>query len=136
MDPVICVSWYDAVDYCNWLSRKDGLLPAYSRGGNSIQCNFSANGYRLPTEAEWEYAATGGSSSRGYTYSGSNTIGNVAWYSGNSGLKPHPVGGKQANELGLYDMSGNVWEWCWDWYGDYPSRSQTDPTGVSSVPSV
>ena len=89
--------------------------------------------FRLPTEAQWEYAARGGKSSGGYRYSGGNDIGAVAWYDGNSGNKTHPVGGKQANELGLYDMSGNVLEWCSDWYGEsyYRSNHQTDPTGPS-----
>ena len=87
--------------------------------------------FRLPTEAEWEYAARGGNCSRGYKYSGSNKLSDVAWYFDNSDNKTHPVGTKNPNELGLYDMSGNVQEWCYDWYGDYSSSSQTNPTGPS-----
>ena len=88
--------------------------------------------FRLPTEAEWEFAARGGKKSKGYKYSGSNTLDDVAWYTDNSGSTTHAVGTKQANELGLYDMSGNVLEWCSDWYGSYSSSAQTDPTGPAS----
>ena len=87
--------------------------------------------FRLPTEAEWEYAARGGNSSEGYKYSGSNDIGDVAWYNGNSSSKTHEVGTKNPNELGIYDMSGNVYEWCQDWYGSYSNATQTNPTGPS-----
>jgi formylglycine-generating enzyme required for sulfatase activity len=115
--------------------------PAYYVSYNDIVNIFlprlnkiTGGDYRLPTEAEWEYAARGGNKSQGYKYSGSNTIGDVAWYYDNSGSKTHAVGTKQANELGIYDMSGNVYEWCSDWYGaDYYSSSrQTNPMGPSS----
>ena len=142
-DPVTSVSWDDAIEYCNWRSREEGLVPAYSRIsddtrlGNDIVCDFSANGYRLPTEAEWQYAAHGGERSLEYTYSGSNDINAVAWYVENSGGYTNPVGRKRANELGIFDMSGNVREWCWDRFSrgidlfdetDY-SKTQIDPTG-------
>ncbi len=93
--------------------------------------NLTGKNFRLPTEAEWEYAARGGNRSRGYKYSGSNVLSDVAWYDDNSGGKTHPVGSKSPNELGLYDMSGNVFEWCSDWYGTYSSSSQTNPAGSS-----
>ena len=88
--------------------------------------------FRLPTEAEWEYAARGENRSQGYKYSGSNNLNSVAWYADNSGNTTHDVGLKSPNELGIYDMSGNVWEWCSDWYGNYSSSSQTNPTGSYS----
>jgi len=130
--PVEQVSWFDAIEYCNALSRKEGLTPCYTKSGNSYTCNWNANGYRLPTEAEWEYAARGGKESKSYTYSGGDAAGNVAWSKDNAGNGTHDVKTKTANELGLYDMSGNVSEWVWDWYGDYSSASQTDPRGVST----
>jgi formylglycine-generating enzyme required for sulfatase activity len=112
--PVIHVSWNDANAYCDWLSKKSG------------------KNYRLPTEAEWEYGARGGVQSKGYKYAGSNNIGDVGWYSSNSGNKTHAVGDKIPNELGLYDMTGNVWEWCSDWKGEYSTSSKTNPTGSYS----
>ena len=115
--PVEYVSWNDCQEFITKLNQLTG------------------KNFRLPTEAEWEYAARGGNMSKGYKYSGSNTIDNVAWYASNSSSRTHDVKTKQANELGIYDMSGNVWEWCQDWYGSYSSGSQTNPTGPSSGPS-
>ena len=112
--PVEKVSWKDCQEFISKLNQMTGKQ------------------YRLPTEAEWEYAARGGNKSRGYKYAGSNDNGSVAWYWDNSGSKTHPVGTKQANELGLYDMSGNVYEWCQDRYGSYSSSAQTNPTEPSS----
>ena len=112
--PVERVSWNEAQVFCRRLSQLTGKT------------------YTLPTEAQWEYAARGGKKSKGYKYSGSNTIGDVAWCANNSSSQTHAVKQKQPNELGLYDMSGNVWEWCSDWYGSYRSSSQTNPTGPSS----
>jgi formylglycine-generating enzyme required for sulfatase activity len=131
--PVENVSWYGVIDYCNKRSVKEGLTPAYTVSGSTVTWNKNANGYRLPTEAEWEWAAKGGGKDSTITeYSGSNSADGVAWYSSNSGGKTHPVGTKSPNSLGIYDMSGNVWEWCWDWSGSYSSGAQTDPAGASS----
>ena len=112
--PVENVSWNDAQDFIRQLNQMTGE-------------HFS-----LPTEAQWEYAARGGSKSKGYKFSGGNILGNVAWYADNSASTPHQVGTKDPNELGLYDMSGNVWEWCYDLYGNYSSESQNNPTGPTS----
>jgi formylglycine-generating enzyme required for sulfatase activity len=133
--PIYYVTWYEAVAYCNALSEQEGLTPAYTIDKNTnpwtVTCDFSAPGYRLPTEAEWEYAARGGNTGESYTYSGSNTLAEVAWYSGTSGGNTHPVGGKKPNGLGLYDMSGNVNEWCWDWSQPdyYTANSAVNPKG-------
>ena len=113
-NPAYYVSWNDCQEFITKLNTLTGVT------------------FRLPTEAEWEFAAKGGNKSQGYTYAGSNTIGDVAWYWDNSSSKTHEVKGKAPNELGLYDMSGNVWEWCQDWYGSYSSDAQTDPTGAAS----
>ena len=131
--PVESVTWIEATDFCNKLSLIDGLNPCYDRVENVVRCRFSANGYRLPTEAEWEYAARGGKKSHGNRYAGASNPIPVCWYSDNSGLEIHPVGEKRPNELGLYDMSGNVWEWCWDAKSSYSSNNQTNPTGPGAA---
>ena len=113
--PVEQVSWYDCQEFIHKLNALTGQH------------------FRLPTEAEWEFACRGGNNSRGYyKYSGSNYIDIVAWYDGNSGKKTHSVATKSPNELGIYDMSGNVWEWCSDWFGNYSSGAQTNPAGPLS----
>jgi len=129
--PVYNVTWIDAVTFCNGLSVMQGYQQVYTISGTSVTADFTKNGYRLPTEAEWEFAARGGDSTHGYQYAGSDTLGDVAWYENNADNRAHTVGTKAANELGLYDMSGNVKEWCYDWYGGYPDTPRTDYTGVT-----
>ena len=168
-EPVEMVNWYDAIEYCNERSLKEGLKPYYNidkdrkdpnnqpdpKFGDlddikwTVTINAGANGYRLPTEAEWEYAAGGGQLSNSYTYSGSDDVNQVAWYWRNAGDinlvgfwswpmiqqnhdGPKAVGQKKPNELGLYDMSGNVRQWCWDWYGDALPANGTAPKGAQS----
>ncbi|MFF4145030.1 formylglycine-generating enzyme family protein [Streptomyces sp. NPDC001698] len=111
--PVEGVSWWDAVRFCNALSQHEGLTPAYHlrAGDETAEWDASADGYRLPTEAEWEHACRAGTTGPRY-----GQLNEVAWYQGNSDGRIHPVGGKQPNAWGLYDMLGNVWDWCWDVY--------------------
>jgi len=149
--PVERVSWYDALVFSNRLSIARGLTPAYSIGGSTNPADWGpvpttwnatwnavvvvpgSTGYRLPTEAQWEFAARGGHGSPGnFTFSGSNVAAEVAWHWENSGGRTREVGTLAPNALGLYDMSGNVWEWVWDRFGAYPSFAQTDPAGPAA----
>ncbi|MBM2814164.1 MAG: hypothetical protein HW421_926 [Ignavibacteria bacterium] len=136
------LSWYGAIDYCNKLSEKEGFQPCYSGSGTSTVCDWNANGYRLPTEAEWEYACKAGTETDIYngnlgiaTWSKCTPIDTnldrIAWYCGNSGSKIHEVGQKEPNAFGLYDMLGNVLEYCWDWVSgtNYTDSLVTDPKG-------
>ncbi len=133
--PVETVSWFDAVRFCNALSAKLGLVAAYTVGDGEeteVTCDFTASGFRLPTESEWEYAARSGGDA--FVYAGSDDLEEVGWYDDNSLGQTQPVGGKAATRWGLHDLSGNVWEWCWDRYGDNPHEASTNPVGADESP--
>lgn len=142
--PISHVTWFEAIRFCNWLSRQHGLRPAYEIAGEVVVTSRSevarptvtwirdANGFRLPTEAEWEFAARGGHLSTPTLYAGSDDIDSVAWYAENSGGEPHAIGRKMANELEAFDMTGNVGEWCWDhfdsrYYAEAPTENPSGP---------
>jgi formylglycine-generating enzyme required for sulfatase activity len=130
--PVVCVSWEDALNFCNWLSRRAGLRECYSRkgGASDWQCDFGADGYRLPTEAEWEYAARAGD--RTLYPEPEGVLRGHGWFQPDAAGKPHPVGDKEKNARGLRDVWGNAWEWCWDRYSEKPAGADLRPGGPSA----
>ncbi|HNG14947.1 formylglycine-generating enzyme family protein [Accumulibacter sp.] len=127
--PANRISWYDAVQFCNRLSDEDGLARCYEIEGTNVTWQHAADGYRLPTEAEWEYACRAGSETRYSFGDDAAELVRHAWYSANADGHPHAVGGLAPNAWGLHDMHGNVWEWCWDWFGDYPAEAEINPVG-------
>ena len=129
--PVEQVSWFDAIAFCNRLSEREQLPPYYSIDGDKVRI-AGGGGYRLPTEAEWEYACRAGSSAPWCSGTAAGSLGEYAWYSDNSNSQTHTVATKRPNDWGLYDMHGNVWEWCQDWFGDYSAATQVDATGPPS----
>jgi len=128
--PMYYISWLEAVRFCNELSKKEDLTPAYCFEAEEVIWNSIADGYRLPTEAEWEYAARAGSTTRFFW--GESVDSSYAWQETNSDKKSWPVGSKKPNAFGLYDTIGNIWEWCWDRYGDYDSSIKSQSQGPST----
>ena len=123
------VSWFDAVEYCNRLSALESMTPCYVVDEQSVEWRRDANGYRLPTEAEWEYACRAGSTTPYHFGPTDRELGDYAWYSENAEGRTHPVGEMKPNAWGLHDMTGNVWEWCWDWFAAYQRGDEADPLG-------
>ena len=136
--PVEMITWTEAIAYANALSEAEGLAPCYDADGAlaTVVTPYDCEGYRLPTEAEWEYAARAGTTTAWYCGDDDLCLDSIAWYYDNSGDTTHPVGQKTPNAWGLYDMTGNVWEWVWDSYTDYPSSVQTDPAGSDSCTNL
>ena len=130
--PVNRVSWFDAVKFCNRWSEVLALSPCYLCDGNNVRWDYQADGIRLLTEAEWEYACRAGSGTKWCFGDDETQLQEFAWFNQNSDNKPQPVAAKRANEFGLFDLHGNVWEWCWDWYGTYDDQGQADPVGAAT----